>query len=263
MKILVPLKVPFEPEMAEIGIRLAKTMGAELVFLNVVDTTPFKGHIKVSDKILKEIREDGEFITTKARDRAEKEGVRAISKIVEGHPDREILNVSEDADILVLNIRRFSGEGKVGSVTKDVLGQNIKPVYIFKGEPRELKKLLVTIDDSECAKEALEFSILLAKQFGLESICSYFIARSKDRIEAGEHALANAQERGEVHGVKVDTHLAEGNPSKEILKLSEDHDLIIMGTVGQGSISKFFLGDTARKVTAFSKCDVIVVPPCK
>jgi hypothetical protein len=32
MKILVPLKVPFEPEMAKVGMRLAKIMGQNSAF---------------------------------------------------------------------------------------------------------------------------------------------------------------------------------------------------------------------------------------
>jgi nucleotide-binding universal stress UspA family protein len=263
MKILVPLKVPFDPEMAKIGMQLAKIMGAELTFLSVCDTTPFKGYIKVQDKVLDHIREDGEELLREAAELAKNEGVTVESTIVEGHPDREILKASEGADMLVLQISRFSGEGKVGSVTKELLEQSRTPIYVFKGEQREFNKLLVTLDDSECAKEALEFSLIFAKRLGLESIYSHFVARSSDRAEAGKTVLNEAQKRGEEHDIKVDAHLDEGDPAKEIIKLSEGFDLIIMGSTGQGAISKFFLGSTARKVTTFSACDVIVVPPCR
>jgi nucleotide-binding universal stress UspA family protein len=222
MKILVPLKVPFDQEMAKIGIRLAKAMGAELAFLNVCDTTPFKGHIKVSDKILEEIRGDGELVLMRAREMAEKEGARAISKIVEGKPYKEIQKAAKDADIIVMRIRRFSSDKSVGSVTKDLLDHCEKPIYVFKGEQTEFNKLLVTLDDSECSKEAFEFSLLLAKQLGTDNISTHFVARSTERIEAGKKVLKYAQERGEERGIKVDTHLDDGNPAKEITAMQVD-----------------------------------------
>lgn len=263
MKILAPLKVPLDPETAKISIRLAKIIGAELEFLNVVDTTPFKGHIKVQDEVLKHIREDGEDLLKRAVEMAENEGVKAKAKLVEGKPYDAILEEEQDADMLVLKIRRFSGAKTVGSVTKDMLEQCRKPIFIFKGEEREFKEILLAIDESVCSREAMNFSMSFAKYLGLKAISTIFVARSSEKMDIGKIVLNDAKERGEGLGIDVETHLEKGNPAKELLKLSEGFDLIIMGAVGQGTLSKFFLGNVARKVANLSKCDVIVVPPCK
>ena len=264
MRILVPLKVPFDPEMAKIGTRLAKIIGAELEFLNVCDTTPFKSYIKVQDGVLEHIKEDGELLLREAVRVAEGEGVRANSTLVEGKPYDEILKAEENADMLVLKIRRFSGDKTVGSVTKGLLEECRKPIFVFKGKQREFKKVLLTIDESVCSREAMEFSLAFAKHLGLGSLSTLFVARSAEKMEAGKKVLEGAAERGAELGIEIDTHLEKGDPAKEILKLSEGgFDLIIMGAVGQGTLSKFFLGNVARKVTNFSECDVIVVPPCR
>ena len=264
MRILVPLKVPFEPEMAKIGIRLAEITGAELEFLNVCDTTPFKGYIKVQDRVLEHIKEDGDLLLKEAVDLAEREGIKAASTLVEGKPYDEILKAEESADMLVLKIRRFSGDKSVGSVTKNLLEGCRKPIFVFKGTQREFKKILITIDESKCSREAMKFSMAFTKHLGLGGLSTVYVARSPGKMEVGEYVLEGAKERAEKYGIKLDTHLKRGDPTKEILKLSEDDfDLIIMGAVGQGTLSKFFLGNVARKVANFSSSDVIVVPPCR
>jgi nucleotide-binding universal stress UspA family protein len=264
MKILVPLKVPFDPEMAKIGIRLAKITGAELTFLNVCDTTPFKGHIKVSDTILDQIKVDGGLMLTEAAGMAHKEGIEAVTKIAEGKPYDTILKEEENADMLVLRIRKFSGEKKVGSVTKELLESCRKPIYVFKGVQRDIKRILLAVDESECSQEAVKFSLALAKLLGIKNVSTIYVARSSDKLDTGNETLEKAKERGKTMEIELDSHLIKGDPAKRILDLSEDEfDLIIMGAVGQGTLSKFFLGNVARKVTNFAGCDVIVVPPCK
>ena len=264
MKILVPLKVPFDKEMATIGIRLAKIMKAELEFLNVCDTTPFKGYLKVQDSVIDSIKEDGEALLKGAVSMAEAEGIKAISTLATGKPYDEILKAEEKADMLVLNIRKFSDESKVGTVTKELLESCRKPIYVFKGVQRDIKKILLAIDESECSQEAMKFSLAFAYYLGVTNVSTIYVARSSDKLDTGNETLEKAKDRGKTMEIELDSNLIKGDPAKKILELSkEGFDLIIMGAVGQGKLSKFFLGNVARKVTNFADCDVIVVPPCK
>ncbi|MEE8403052.1 MAG: universal stress protein [Candidatus Hydrothermarchaeaceae archaeon] len=260
MKILVPLKIPFAPEIAEGGVRLAKVMGAQLTFLNVADTRPFRGYIKVPEGVVEPLRREGEEILKEAVDLARKEGVKADSVIVEGCPYEEISKASKSADLAVLGVRRFSPEGTIGSVTKNVLVGSTTPIFVFKGRQEKFGDVLVAIDGSKYAEKAFEYALDYAKLMGLGSISAIFVARSPDKVEVGKGVLKEATKISKERGINLDTHLKEGDPAREILKFSDEKDVIIMSTTGKGTISRFFLGSVSSKVAAFSHCGVIIVP---
>lgn len=264
MKILSPLKVPFDQETAEMSTQLAKITDAELEFLNVIDTTPFKGHIKVKERFLEFSREDAEILLEPAKNVAKDGGVVAKSTIVEGKPFDAILKAGENVDMLVLKIRRFSIYNSIGTITNKVLESCKKPVYVFKGGKREINKILLAIDESECSEEATKFSLTFSNYLGVKNVSAVYVARSDDKMKAGEETLEGVKKHGEDFGIEIETHLLRGDPTKEILGLSEKgFDLIIMGAVGTDRLTKFFFGSVSRKVTNFSTCDVIVIPPCR
>jgi nucleotide-binding universal stress UspA family protein len=59
--------------------------------------------------------------------------------------------------------------------------------------------------------------------------------------------------------VKVTPRIEEGSPSRKIVELSSEHDLIVMGTLGRTGFSKLLLGSVAERVVRFAKCPVLVV----
>jgi nucleotide-binding universal stress UspA family protein len=260
MKILVPLKAQLVPGMAMAGIRLAKTMGAELSFLNVADTRPFRGYIKVLEEAVDLFRKGGEEALKEAVELADKEGVKAESAIVEGYPCEEILKASKDADLTVLGIRHFSSEETIGSVTKNVLVSSTKPVFVVGDDQEEFDNVLVAIDGSKYSKKALEYALDYAKLLGLSGISAVFVASSPDRVGTGHEVLKEASEISEKSNVKLDTHLKEGDPASEIVELSEKFNVIVMSATGKGTISRFFLGSVSSEVAVFSRCGIIIVP---
>lgn len=260
MKILVPLKVLFVPEIAKTGLRLAKIMGAELSFLSVADTRPFGGYVKVQEEVTALIRKGGEEVLKKAMDLAEKEGVKAESAIVAGYPSDEILKASKGADIIVLGTRHFSSKGTIGTVTKNVLVNSTKPVLVVEGEQEKFDNVLVAIDGSEYSKKAFEYALDYAKILGLGSLSAIFVARSPDKVETGKEVLKEASEIAEKVNIKLETYLKEGDPAKEIIELSKGFNVIIISATGKSTISKFFLGSVCSKVVVFNHCAVIVVP---
>jgi len=60
-------------------------------------------------------------------------------------------------------------------------------------------------------------------------------------------------------GVKVTPRIEEGSPSRKIVELSSEHDLVVMGTLGRTGFSKLLLGSVAERVVRFAKCPVLVV----
>ncbi len=49
----------------------------------------------------------------------------------------------------------------------------------------------------------------------------------------GEEAMEYVKKEAEALGVKVTTRIEEGSPSRKIVDLSAEHDLVVMGTLGR------------------------------
>jgi nucleotide-binding universal stress UspA family protein len=77
--------------------------------------------------------------------------------------------------------------------------------------------------------------------------------------EAAEKQLQKAAAKAT--GVKIETAVAEGRPSVQIVAYANAHsvDLIVMGTHGRSPIGKAFLGSVADHVIRQTDCPVMVV----
>jgi nucleotide-binding universal stress UspA family protein len=62
--------------------------------------------------------------------------------------------------------------------------------------------------------------------------------------------------------VRVETTVAEGSPSREIVRYAEREgcDLVVMGTHGRGGIDRLLLGSVAESVIRASSIPVTAVP---
>jgi len=262
MKILVPLKEPFNPDVVKVGIRLTKILRTSLRFLNVTDTSPMRGYLQFPEEVVSQMKQGGKDTLKKAVDLATKEGIKATTSIVEGTPHEEILKTAKNFDMVVLGIRRFSPEGAIGNVTQKIIGRSLKPIYLVEKDTKKFSNILVGIDGSEYSKRALDYSFEFAKMVGISKIFTIFVARSPEEMKVGQGIMKDVQESGKKSGIKVDTFIKEGHPVKEILKFSDERGVqtIIMGTTGKGTISRLFLGSVSRKVAAFGECGIIIVP---
>lgn len=136
------------------------------------------------------------------------------------------------------------------------------------------KRILIPTDGSEYTKAAIKKGIALAKQMGAEVTAMYvvdqtsFINFPMDSTivsvyslleKEGKDAIDFVVQEGEKAGIKVNTLIEEGSPSRKIVDASKNFDLIVMGTLGRTGISKILLGSVAEKVIRFALCPVLVV----
>ncbi|MDR2845851.1 MAG: universal stress protein [Candidatus Methanoplasma sp.] len=136
------------------------------------------------------------------------------------------------------------------------------------------KKILIATDGSEFTKAAVEHGLSLAKLSGGSVTALYVLDQSvysntpassavvniyETLSKEGNYATGYIAERGRELGIEVKEEIAEGVPSKVISRLSEDFDIIVMGTLGRTGISKLLMGSVAEKVIKESKCPVMVV----
>ncbi|KDS90875.1 stress response protein [Halorubrum saccharovorum] len=80
------------------------------------------------------------------------------------------------------------------------------------------------------------------------------------RDDANE-AVAEVESLAAETDLGVETAVAEGSPSKEIIRHAEANgcDLIVMGTHGRGGIDRLLLGSVAEKVVRGSSVPVLTV----
>jgi nucleotide-binding universal stress UspA family protein len=136
------------------------------------------------------------------------------------------------------------------------------------------KKILIPTDGSEYTKAAVKKGLEMAKEIGAEVTALYvvdqtsFINFPMDSTivsvytlleREGEEAMEFVKAEAEKMGVKVVPRIEEGSPSRRIVDLSAEHDLVVMGTLGRTGFSKLLLGSVAERVVRFSKCPVLVV----
>ena len=148
------------------------------------------------------------------------------------------------------------------------------------GDPITLKRILVPIDFSEYSKDALQYAVTLAEQFGSELILVYVVEpivypadlgfgqvtipniepELTARGKAGLEQLAkDTIPAGITHRIVVET----GRPFVEILDTAKDQhiDLIVIATHGYSGVEHLIFGSTAEKVVKRAHCPVLMVRP--
>ena len=149
----------------------------------------------------------------------------------------------------------------------------------YHWDPKEdtMKKILIAIDGSESAREALEFGLELAEEQGATPFlvhvapivevlpfASFGVAAPTVPHEVDEQdrvPLKEAAETAAQKGIDAKTELLVGNPADEIVAFGDtiDADLIVVGSRGHGALAGALLGSVSRGVLHESHRPVLVV----
>ena len=146
------------------------------------------------------------------------------------------------------------------------------------GEILKMRRILVPIDGSPTASNALDYAIGLAKALepaeiialsvheGIESYgraAAYFPAEEIAEIEArqSEAVLSPANERLKAAGTRHRSESRAGSPPTKIVECADEFgcELIVMGTRGMGAIASLVIGSVAIKVVHLSRVPVLLV----
>ena len=139
---------------------------------------------------------------------------------------------------------------------------------------QEMKKILIATDGSDYTKEAVSTGLHLAKILGAQVTALYVIDQTSfvsfpidssivsvySLLEnEGKRAVEEVKKEGETLGLNVTPVVVEGSPTRKIIELAADFDLIVIGTLGRSALSKLFMGSVAERVTRYAPCPVLVV----
>ena len=205
-----------------------------------------------------------------------------------GHPETEILRIAEEigADLVVVGSRGLGPlkRSLMGSVSESVVRHAHSSVLVVRGQGRDggylPGRIFLALDGSKGAGEAEQSAVEISAATGsvldivrvleAERYRPYLgpeyregweadLERSKRQVGAflDERARSLRDE-----GVEVgDTHLAIGDPDKEIVRFAEDEraDLIVLGSRGLGRLRRALLGSVSDSVVRHAHCPVLVV----
>lgn len=138
------------------------------------------------------------------------------------------------------------------------------------------KKILVAIDGSQSAYNALNAAIDLAKQFGSELYLvsvvntanlpmnvgvSYAPGLTKDLQESAKKDLKKAVDLVKETGLTYQVQLLDGEPREQLTRFPKENDidLIVMGKTGTSAFTRVFVGSVTRYVSEHSDINILIV----
>ncbi len=138
------------------------------------------------------------------------------------------------------------------------------------------QQIIAGVDGSEEALVAVRWAAArTARCEGeLTLVCAYAVASySAAALDGGlavlddeslrtgaERVVQEARRVAEEAGVIARTRTEVGDPASVLTELSEDADMIVIGSRGGGGFADRFLGTVSSAVPAHAKCPVVIVP---
>jgi nucleotide-binding universal stress UspA family protein len=267
------------------AIRFAETLagqaGGEAVAATVYEPVPHlhaRGGSRPADEEL------NQHIVREAHQVQEQLDVAGVRKrVVPGRSAAHGLHVlaeREGAAMLVVGTTHRGALGRLvpGSVGERLLHGSPCPVAVvppeWDGAP--LRTIAVAYDGGAESRAALHAAEELAARADARLLvltvydpASVYVTGSAGMYAAGfgdevRQALADAARRaaGAVRAdVPVDWRLLQGPPSRTLHDaVSEEADLLVMGSRAYGPVRTVLLGSTARQIVDHAPCPVVVVP---
>jgi len=119
-------------------------------------------------------------------------------------------------------------------------------------------RLLIGLDGSPGADEALEQAVALSRRFGSTLVVAHVREGQAGRAgEDGAAMLERAGERVRAAGLKVETALRDGDPDTELAALAKESDAVLVGRRG-GTSREGELGATVSSLIKIAERCVIV-----
>jgi len=217
------------------------------------------------------------------------EGYEVTYVMSEGDVASTICEVADaqNVDMIAMTTHGRSGLAKwvLGSVADRVIRVAHQPVLLVRPQEEEIpstpiQRILVPLDGSRLAEEALEQAILLAKEnqseiwllqsvefpeywgeeyAGMHAIPS-LISTEEQEAAAREYLLQLA-ETVTAEALSAQIIVTTGHAASAISDVVTDNDidLIVMSTHGRSGLSRWVFGSVAEKVVRLAECPVLLI----
>lgn len=274
------------------AVMLAGRFRARLDVVHVLEFYPgLDPEFPVNSLYLEQLRKETDARLQELVAQAQGQGLRANGLHVTGIPSQQISDVAMkfESDLIVMGTHGLTGLEHIllGSTAERVIKGAPCPVMTVRGplgqgrvkaasvDGATIAHLLLALDFSDCAMEAYEYAVMVAKHVGcrvtllhvLEPIAfalDFTLLHATEghrRREQAQGRLAELAGLLSAEGVRTDTCLRGGLPVDGILEVSGERgcDLIVMGTHGRRGMSHVVSGSIAEAVLRRAECPVMTV----
>ncbi len=191
-----------------------------------------------------------------------------------GRPSTLLSKRARDAagSIVVLGSHRSRGVFDFGGTAREMLSAPPGPLWFQGSQPwHEVKRILVPVDRSPSSRDVLGLAHGIAEPLGASVTLMHCIEPLRiDDVEDAALGELNAEmrERAEAEfprefaagDEQLDITFTSGEPSDAVHAMSDDFDLVIMGTHGHSAFSRAILGSVAYRVLQKCAKPVVIVP---
>lgn len=209
-------------------------------------------------------------------------------EVLEGDVAGNIVDLAleKGVDLIVMTTHGYSGFTRwmLGSITERVLRNAPCPVLVVRCADA-LKHVVITLDGSRLAEQALEPGLEVARQLGgrvtllrvddggglstvdkgMLDIAHHGLSQQIDPETGGDavHYLENVAGRYRTPSLEIDTAVVTGSPAQGILEYVEANqvDLIVMATHGRTGIRRWVYGSVTEKCLHNTACAMLIVRP--
>lgn len=142
----------------------------------------------------------------------------------------------------------------------------------------EYKKIMVTLDGSDFAAQALPLAQTLAKNFAADlilfravpamdvmsaplQVVQFMDERQQRMVNEATEVMESLAQSLEHQGVRTEAVIEVGDAAEAIVDYAKDHevDLIVMSTHGRTGLARWVYGSVAHKVLQGAPCSVFLV----
>jgi nucleotide-binding universal stress UspA family protein len=298
-RILVPLDGSFFAEQALPYAQASGGPDSELILLEVFpEAEPVRGllgNVLITAEEIREAYDEGADKGLREAQRAwlgDRPHVRIETAV--GDAAEEILRIAErervDLIVMASHGRGAVGRWVSGSVADRVVRTALTPVMVVRagegipteGGAQEIRRLIVPLDGSDLAAQALPFvealagshnvPVVLVKVTDLaQELAGAMVYGAAINREVYDEVLANARakardelvlagERLRSAGITASEEVLDGHVAEAIAGFARTGDVIVMTSHGRGGLKRWLMGSVAEKLVREGPVPVVLVP---
>jgi nucleotide-binding universal stress UspA family protein len=290
-RILVPLDGSQLAEQVLPYVKLlAKETKCHMELLQVIEYSPAPTHPR---QVRANLTGEAQKYLKKAAASLKSSGLTVSSLVHHGDPASDIIAEaeSEPETLIAMATHGQSGLARwmLGSVTDKVLHAATNPLLVVRAHEQEatttgemLENVIVPLDESLLAEQALPHAVHLARTMGLRVILLRVTPDAGDYYRNMEYVPGNFEDFAQfadgqameyLHKVGrklrdqgfplVEERLLHGHPAATIVDLAREtpHCLVAMTTHGRSGVGRWLLGSVADRVVRHSAGPVLMVRP--
>lgn len=178
-------------------------------------------------------------------------------RLVIGAPAPTLVEQAAGTALVVLGDRGLGGFTGllVGSVAVQLAAHSPAPVMVVKGNTAAEGPVVVGVDGSAGSLRTLEWALreAAARKAPLHAV---HVTSSRDEAPVLARTLAGL----DVSDVEVRSETVAGHAARHLIGLSEQAQLVVVGSRGLGGFAGLLLGSVSQHLLHHAQCPLLIVP---